>query len=345
MERRQTVQENAFAARIFHDGPRHPVRRQIPDALLPDFIRLAHGYPDVGIDHIGSPRPGRHVVGQRDRGAGRGRVFPALPHQLRIREIALGRAGHEIQTHLRAGDHQGIPHVVAGVAHVNQFHALQMSEMFPNRQKIRQHLRRVVLIGQAVPDRHARVPGDLLDNLLPETAVFDALVDPAQHPGRIGDTLLLADLRAGRIQIRRPHPEVMGSHLKGTAGPGAGLLEDQRHILPPVDIHRNPLFLLLLKIRRQIQKICDLLRAVILQGQKMSSLQIHNLSFPPAVLSSPRRGHFRRSPGKHLLLRCPGIFGVPQRDVAPPMPAFPLTPSGRRKHLLILLSQPFPDIR
>jgi len=64
----------------------------------------------------------------------------------------------------------------------------------------------------------------------------------AAHDLGMGTTYL----GARRIQVGRPHPQVVGRHLKGASGAGAGLLEDQRHVLPPQGVHRNPFFLLLL---------------------------------------------------------------------------------------------------
>ena len=148
--------------------------------------------------------------------------------------------------HLGAGHHQGIAHVVAGVPHIGQPYPLQMTEVFPDRQEIRQHLGRMELIGKPVPHRHIGILRQLLHDILPESPVFDSLEHARQDPGRVRDALLLADLGARRIQVGRPHPQVVGRHLKGASGAGAGLLEDQRHVLPPQGVHRNPFFLLLL---------------------------------------------------------------------------------------------------
>ena len=203
---------------------------------------------------------------------------------------------------LRADDHIGIAHIVARIAQIGKADALQPSEMLADRQHIGQHLRRMELIGKAVPDRHAGVLCQFLDDGLAEAAVLDPLEHPSQHPRGVLDALLLPDLGAGRVKIGRPHPQIMGRHLKGAAGPGAGLLEDQRHIPAFKRIDALMMLLSVLQKRSEIQKIHDLLRRKILQCQKIPSAQtvqyLHVFSLLTAVsVSVPRTsGYPRPSP-------------------------------------------------
>ncbi len=102
-----------------------------------------------------------------------------------------------MQAHLRAADHQAVAHVVAGVAHVGKFQALQLADMLTQRQKVGQDLGRMVLVRQAVPHRHAGVLGKLFHNGLAVAAVLDALKHTGEHLRSVGDGLLFADLTAG----------------------------------------------------------------------------------------------------------------------------------------------------
>ena len=136
-----------------------------------------------------------------------------------------------MHAHLSAQDHQGIPHVVAGVSHVDQFHAFHSSQVFFDGQQICQHLGGMVFIGQSVPDRHAGILCQLFHDFLSESPVFDAVIDPSQDSGSVFDALFLTDLRAFRVQIGGSHAQIVGSHFKGAAGPGAGLFKDQRYVL------------------------------------------------------------------------------------------------------------------
>ena len=169
-----------------------------------------------------------------------------------------------MHTELRAQDHQGVAHVVAGVSHVCELNAFQIPEMLPDRERIRQHLRRVVLIRETIPHRNTRVLCQLLHDLLPVAAVLDPLVHSAEHARRVRDGLLLADLRARGIEVSRPHAEIMRRHLKRTARARARLLKDQGDIFPAERIVQDPLLLLVLIPRRQIDQINDLLRRKIL---------------------------------------------------------------------------------
>ena len=51
--------------------------------------------------------------------------------------------------------------------------------MFLDRQEIGQNLRRMELVCQAVPDRDARVFRQILHDLLPKAAIFNAVEHPA----------------------------------------------------------------------------------------------------------------------------------------------------------------------
>ena len=136
-----------------------------------------------------------------------------------------------MHAHLRAADHEGVAHVVAGVAHVDELFALERAEVLLNGQEVREDLRGVEFVRQAVPDGHARIFCQLLDDRLAVAAVLDAVVHPAEDAGGVGDRLLFADLRAGRVEIRDRHAQIMRRDLERAARPRAGLLENQRSLL------------------------------------------------------------------------------------------------------------------
>ena len=257
-----------------HQRPVHLVGGQRLDALGPDLLRLAHAHPHVGVDHVGAVhRVG--VLAQGHAAAAFRRQRPAARSQRRVRPVGLGRAGHKIQPHLGAADHQAVAHVVPRVAQVGEFQALQGAELLPQRQKIRQDLGGVELVGQAVPHRHVGVLRQFLHDLLPEAPVLDALEHARKHLRRVRNGLLLADLAARGVQVGGAHPQVAGRHLKGAARAGGGLFKDQCHILAPQYVVGHPRLLFRLQCRRQIQQIADLLRRVVQQRQKIAPFQIH----------------------------------------------------------------------
>ena len=63
----------------------------------------------------------------------------------------------------------------------------------------------------------------LFHDALTEAAVFDAVIQAAEHAGRVGNGFLFADLGAGRVEISNVHAEVVRGHLKGAARAGRGL--------------------------------------------------------------------------------------------------------------------------
>jgi len=57
--------------------------------------------------------------------------------------------------------------------------------MLLHGQQIRQQLRWVKLVGQAVPHRHASKFGQRLDDFLAVAAILNAVIHAAQHAGGI----------------------------------------------------------------------------------------------------------------------------------------------------------------
>ena len=104
-----------------------------------------------------------------------------------------------MKAHLRAGDHEGVAHVVPRVAEVSELQALETAFLFFDREKVCQHLRGVELIRQTVPNRNAGVFGQFFDEFLAETAVLNAVKHPAEDLGRVGDGLLLSHLAAAGV--------------------------------------------------------------------------------------------------------------------------------------------------
>ena len=119
-----------------------------------------------------------------------------------------------MQPHLCTRDHEGISHVVARVSEIRKAQPLERALLFLDGQKVRQHLRRMELVGQAVPDGHARVFCQFLYDLLAEAAVFDAVIHPPEDLGRVGDGLLLSHLAAAGVEIRHAHTKVHSGDLK-----------------------------------------------------------------------------------------------------------------------------------
>ena len=94
-------------------------------------------------------------------------------------------------------------------------------------------------VGKTVPNGNARKVCKLLDDLLPEAAVFDAVIHSAKHTRGIGDAFLFADLRAGGIEIGHAHTKIACGDLKRTTRAGAGLFKNERNILALVQFVRN----------------------------------------------------------------------------------------------------------
>ena len=122
----------------------------------------------------------------------------------------------------------------------------------------------MILIRQTVPHRHACVFRQFFHDFLAETPVFDSIEHPAQHPRCVLNALFLSHLGTCRPEICSSHAHIMCCDLKCTARPRTVFLEDQRHILSFIIIHRHTILLFLFYFCGKVDQISDLLRCEIL---------------------------------------------------------------------------------
>ena len=102
----------------------------------------------------------------------------------------------DIHPELGGPDHQRIAHVVRGIAKEREGDLLdRLARVFTHREDVGQDLGRVELVGQAVPHRDTGVRGQDLDDVLIEPAVFDPVVQAAEHTSGVLDGLLVTHLR------------------------------------------------------------------------------------------------------------------------------------------------------
>ena len=231
MERRQAVHENGVRLCHGHLFRVHLILFQKPDALCPHAVGLAHRDPDVGIQNVCALRALFNGFRERHGAAALRRILFCKRHQLLRREELLRRAGREVKTHLRAGDHEGVSHIVARIAEIGKFKPLERALLLFDGKKVGKHLRRVELVSQAVPDRNARILGQLLDDFLTEAAVFNAVIHPAQNLRGVRDGLLLSHLAAARVEIGHAHTKVPAGNFKRAARAGGRFFKQQHHVL------------------------------------------------------------------------------------------------------------------
>ena len=86
------------------------------------LCQLLHGEKSVGemerIIGLSQSALSQHLARLRRDGL-------TLRDERRIGEVALRRAGREVHAHLRAADHEGVAHVEARVAHVDEVDVFQ----------------------------------------------------------------------------------------------------------------------------------------------------------------------------------------------------------------------------
>ena len=235
------------------------------NSCLPDRVRLAHRDPHVRVDYVRALHRVHWLRVEFQNRAGLRGDFLARFDQRLVREIRLRRARDKVHAHLRAADHEGVSHVVPRVTHIHELFALQTAKMLLNRQEIGQNLRGMEFVRQSIPDGNARVFCQILYNFLPVAAIFDAVVHAAEDARSVGDGLLFADLRAGRVEIRDRHAQIMRRNLERAARPRAGLFKNKRGLLALAQAVGDAGLFLCLELGGKRQKVRDLLRRKIKQ--------------------------------------------------------------------------------
>ena len=136
------------------------------------------------------------------------------------------------------------------------------------------------LVRQPVPHRHAGIGRQLLHQLLAEAPVLDAVVHPAQHPGGVGNGLLLAHLGAAGVQIGHPQAQIVSRHLKGAAGAGGGLFKEEDNVLVLQIAVGYAAALEPLEVLGELQQIADFGGGVVQQLEEAPSSDIDRHVLP-----------------------------------------------------------------
>ena len=129
-------------------------------------------------------------------------------------------------------------------------------------QQVCQHLGGMELIGESVPYGNLGILSEFLNDGLLEAAVLDPVKHSCQDARRVCNALFFTDLGSAGIKVGSSHTKVMSRHFKGAACTGAGLFKDQGDIFSLAVTVGDALFLFILEICGQIQKISDLFRSI-----------------------------------------------------------------------------------
>ena len=100
----------------------------------------------------------------------------------------------------------------------------------PHGHQVGQHLSGVEFIGESIPHRHAGMFRQRFNAILPESAIFYAVIQTSQHAGCIPDGFLVSDLVAGRPQIGGLGALIKARDFKCAAGSGRIFFKDEHYI-------------------------------------------------------------------------------------------------------------------
>ena len=204
--------------------------------------------------------------------------------------VLLGRpqrlraADAHIHAHQAAHDHQRVPHVGARVADVGVLDLLhRLVAVLAHRHHVGEHLRRVVLVGQAVVDRHAGPLRQRLHARLRGAAVLDRVEHAPEHARGVLEGFLVPDLRAGRVEVGHVRALVAAGHLEGAARARRGLLEDQADFLALEVLLLGARVLGALEVAGEVEQVLELLLRVVLHGEQGAVAKIESHDVGPLI--------------------------------------------------------------
>ncbi len=128
----------------------------------------------------------------------------------------------------------------------------------------------MVIIGQAIDDRHIGILRHLKDMAMLEQTRHDQIIVPADHTRYVLDGFPLADGDVIRTQINRMPPEPVKAGFERYAGPGRRFGKDHGHRLPGKGLIGFPGFKTGLDFGGQIQGLMYLFFAKIADMQEIT---------------------------------------------------------------------------
>ena len=100
--------------------------------------------------------------------------------------------------------------------------------VFLQGEQIGEHLGRMAGVGETIVDRHAGVAGEHLHRLLLKAAELDGVEHPAEHPRRVLERLLYAEVDLLTGEKHRMAALFAERGVERAAGTGRGLLVQHR---------------------------------------------------------------------------------------------------------------------
>ncbi len=130
---------------------------------------------------------------------------------------------------------------------------------------------------------------ELVNACLAGAAILDGVVHASQHARGVLERLLVADLRAGRIEIGHVRALVVAGDLERAARARRCLLEDQADLLVGEMLLLGARVFGALEIAREVEQVAEFPRRVVLHRQQRAIAQIEAHDCLPGVAGQSDR--------------------------------------------------------
>ena len=195
-----------------------------------------------------------------------------------IELVTLRAVVHKVHAELRGDEAEGRAHLraVADKDDLAVFQPLALRQVFLDGAQVADLLRGVVIVAHAVDDRDRARLGKLHDRAVLDDARHDHIDQPREHPARVADGLVAAELDHARAEILRVTAELTHGRLERHARAGARLLEDHAEVLV---FHQRGIIPLrdgALDGQRQLDDVQQLLPGEVVGVDKVLFVHIHS---------------------------------------------------------------------
>ena len=296
---RQTVQELAAERAELHELAVDLKIRKDAHALVLGHLVFIQAVPDVGVDKV---RAAHGVALVRDRPCAAGELAVGLQNLLvpGAQLMPLRTVVHKVHTELRRDEAERCAHLrtVADKDDLAVFEPLARRQVLADRAQVADLLRGVVIVAHAVDDRDRARLGKLHDRAVLDDARHDHIDQPREHPARVADGLVAAELDHAGAEILRVTAELTHGRLERHARAGARLLEDHAEVLV---FHQRGIIPLrdgALDGQRQLDDVQQLLPGEVVGVDKVLFVHIHSSKgassgFASRLLSAKPRADMR----------------------------------------------------
>src|SRR5699024_2305888 len=164
----------------------------------------------------------------------------------------------DVHAEYRSGNEQGMRHVVSAIAHKCHCFTMVSAKVLLYCQEISEHLRRMPVVGQCIPDRDTGMFSERFNRLLFKAPESNAVKHRAQYFCRILHGLLGSELELMLIEIFDSSPKLSSCDSESRSRPCGLFFKNKCNLFPAHETLGNAVFLFSFKMFCEVDQCLEL---------------------------------------------------------------------------------------